>query len=49
MNPVGSALVFMMWLAGIFLAKGFWSTFFAVIIPPWGLYLLVERLVERFL
>jgi hypothetical protein len=37
------------WLAGIVLAKGFWSTFFAVIIPLWGYYLVVEKIVERYL
>lgn len=31
------------WIAGIILAKGFWSTLFAVILPPWGWYLIVER------
>lgn len=35
-----SALIY---IAGIVLAKGFWSTFFAVFIPPWGWYLLVEH------
>ena len=37
------------WLAGIVLAKGFWSTFFAVIFPLWAYYLVVERLIERFM
>ena len=37
------------WLAGIVLAKGFWSTFFAVIIPLWGYYLVVEKIVEQYL
>jgi hypothetical protein len=31
------------WIAGIVLAKGFWSTSLAVVMPLWGLYLLVER------
>lgn len=37
------------WLAGINLATGFWSTFIAVVFPLWAWYLLVERMVERFL
>lgn len=37
------------WIAGVVIAKGFWSTFFAVIFPLWGYYLVVERLVERYL
>ncbi len=31
------------WLVGIVLAKGFWSTFFAVTVPPYAWYLCVER------
>lgn len=37
------------WLIGIILAKGFWSTFFAVIFPLWSWYLVAERIVEKFL
>ena len=39
----------LIWLAGVVLAKGFWSTFFALIFPLWAWYLVAERLVERFL
>ena len=31
------------WLAGIVLAKGFWSTSAAVCVPPYAWYLVVER------
>ena len=37
------------WLAGMVIANGFWSTFFAVVFPLWGYYLVVERLIERFM
>ena len=37
------------YVAGIVIAKGFWSTFFAVIIPLWSYYLVVEKIVERYL
>lgn len=37
------------WLAGIVIAKGFWSTFFAVVFPFWSYYLVVELLVERYM
>jgi len=43
-------LVFIIWwIAGIVLAKGFWSTLFAVVIPPWSFYLVVEQLVVKYL
>lgn len=35
------------WMAGIVLAKGFWSTFFAVITSGlWSFYLVVERVLQ---
>lgn len=45
----GIDLVFMVmivlpWLAGIVLAKGFWSTAFALF-PPYAWYLLVEHVM----
>jgi hypothetical protein len=43
------AVACVLWLIGIILAKGFWSTFFAVIFPLWSWYLVAERVVEKFL
>lgn len=43
-------LVFILaWVTGIVLAKGFWSTLFAVILPLWSFYLVVEQLVIKYL
>jgi len=36
------------WMSGIVLAKGFWSTFFAIWLPPYGWYLVVERVMQAF-
>ena len=36
-------LIVVPWLAGIVLAKGFWSTFAAICVPPYAWYLVVER------
>lgn len=33
------------WVAGLVIAKGFWSTFFAFFFAPWGYYLVVEKLL----
>lgn len=33
------------WIAGFVIAKGFWSTLFAII-PFWAGYLLIERLMQ---
>ena len=35
------------WLAGMVIANGFWSTFFAVVFPLWGYYLVVEHIMGR--
>jgi hypothetical protein len=37
-----------MWIVGCVLAQGFWSTFFAVLFPPWGIYLTAEKLLMYF-
>jgi len=37
------------WMAGIAIAKGFWSTLFAVLVPMWAWYLVVERIVDKIL
>lgn len=34
------------WLAGLVLAKGFWSTVAAIFLPPWAWYLVVERWMQ---
>ena len=33
------------WIAGVVIANGFWSTFFALFIPLWAWYLVIERLL----
>lgn len=47
METIARLTLFFAWIAGIVIAKGFWSTFLAVIFPLWGYYLLVERVLER--
>jgi hypothetical protein len=37
------------WVVGMVLAKGFWSTLFALFIPLWGYYLIAELFVTRYL
>ena len=36
----------LLWMAGLVLAKGFWSALFALAIPPWAWYLVVERAMQ---
>lgn len=33
------------WVAGMVIAKGFWSTLFAVMMPVWSYYLVIEKLM----
>lgn len=42
-DALGAAIAIVPWLIGIVLAKGFWSTLFACIFPPWAWYLCVEH------
>ena len=48
MKPIVQLLLLVAWVAGIVIAKGFWSVFFAVIIPLWSYYLVVEQLMLRY-
>lgn len=43
-----SVLLFLgSWVAGAVLAQGFGSTLFAVLAPPWGWYLIAERVLQH--
>jgi hypothetical protein len=44
---VGLFLTFS-WIVGIVIAKGFWSTLFAFVMPLWAWYLDVELLLMHF-
>lgn len=35
-----------LWVFGIVLAKGFWSTVAAILCPPWGWYLVAEAILN---
>lgn len=49
MKSLISFILLVSWLAGITLAKGFWSIFFAIIFPLWAYYLVVEQLLIKFI
>jgi len=49
MKSLVSLVLLILWLCGIVIAKGFWSTFFAVVFPFWGYYLVAEQLVHKYL
>lgn len=42
-------ILFIAWIAGIVIAKGFWSTLIAFVIPFWAYYLVIERFVVGYL
>lgn len=47
-NLVGYILIITclcLWLIGVVIAKGFWSTFIACIFPLYAWYLVVERIL----
>lgn len=43
MKNITSIFAFAVWIGGIVLASGFWSTLFAVFIPFWAWYLVIEK------
>lgn len=36
----------LIWVAGVVVAKSGWSTFFAVIVPPWAAYVFIEHMFK---
>ena len=49
MNSLIQLITIIGWIIGIVLAKGFWSTLFAITIPFWSFYLVIEHLVLKYL
>ena len=45
MNGIASLILIVSWVVGIVLAKGFWSTTFAILIVPYAWYLVVEKIM----
>lgn len=43
LSGAAGVLALVSWLVGVVLAKGFWSTVFAVTLPPYAWYLVVEK------
>ena len=33
----------LIWVAGVVVANAGWSTFFAIVFPPWAFYVLIEH------
>lgn len=42
-------LIVIGWIAGIVLAKGFWLTVLAIVVPIYGWYLVIERIMNGWL
>jgi len=49
MKSLLSTCMLFIWMAGIVLANGFWSTFFAIIFPIWSVYLVVEQIMIKYI
>lgn len=46
MREIACFLFVVLWIAGWVLAKGFWLTTAAIFFPPYGWYLIIERLMQ---
>lgn len=42
-GAIAALLMFLVWIMGAVIAKGFWSTVFSIFFPPWAWYLFIER------
>ncbi|AZU98772.1 hypothetical protein vBAbaMPhT2_015 [Acinetobacter phage vB_AbaM_PhT2] len=48
MRTLASLLAFAIYITGIVLAKGFWWTFGAIVLPPISWYIAIEHFVRHF-
>lgn len=46
MRQMAGIFMLIMWIGGIVLAKGFWSTFAGIFMPFWAWYLVIERAMQ---
>jgi hypothetical protein len=45
MRDIGYVIACIGWIVGLVLAKGFWSTCVAIVMPVWAWYLVIERIM----
>jgi hypothetical protein len=48
MKGIAAIVMIPLWVFGIILAHGFWSTLFAIFVPLWSWCLAIEHLVRHF-
>jgi hypothetical protein len=49
MKSIVGIVTIPLWVFGIVLANGFWSTFFAIFFPLWAWYLSIEFFAIKYL
>jgi hypothetical protein len=47
-SSISNMVFVIVWVVGIVIAKGFWSTFFAVILPLYSWYLVAEHFLIKY-
>jgi hypothetical protein len=45
-SAITNVCFIVLWIAGWVLAHGFWSTLCSVLLPPWGWYLIAEKVMH---
>ena len=48
MKGIAGLITLPLWIIGVIITKGFWSTFFAIIIPFWAWYCAGEFLLTKY-
>ena len=47
-NSTGIAFLTASWISGIVIIKGFWLTVATILLPPFGMYVFFERMMQFF-
>ena len=48
MTQIVSLILTIIWIIGVVIAKGFWSTFFALIFPFYSWYIVIEHFLIKY-
>ena len=40
------SVILILWISGVVVAKGFWSTAFCILMPPYAIYIFTEHLFK---
>lgn len=44
-TSIGGLIILLLWITGVVIAKGFWMTLATIIVAPYSIYIVIERVL----